>query len=595
MTFTTARINIIVAFVTLLLLGSVVYYKYDEDADLLTPIGGSDGEVLTKEDYDSNFSKYDEDADLLTPIGGGGEVLKKEDYDSNFSWAILSYLEAKEVKLLGKSALTYEEKIESATETADWIIDEALPAQVKNEIIQIFSDPSPLVRQQPDGPRPLITLASGGSPTCGAFVTLAGTYQHHFATLLDRYQNLSAGETVIIQRGHGHRNTFHTTQLMHAFYPNQPIDIVFWEFSLNDDSATKGNMAAGVNFLTLYINQLRRYYMVELNLDPPKVVFIGLTMKRLGMTANHHLDAVEKVCSQHADVCLGMIHIPSFFKSLKWNMTLLLDHFVAPDGVHPNALTHSLIGRLAFDMVTKVNNHTFSQNDGAVPRGKRDKDVRSSSGDFLLPSTPLSAQIERLLFHHHPVASFVSESPRNDINYLDYGSTKTNFTSVASPSTMIQPSNLGDLEIVLFGKSLATRVDRKFEIELNPCNDPTGQNPIFNLTHLTLPQRNSSGNSKRIAFAGLEIAGQEKRAKEGLGDDKIQITIGLPTKDSFNVTPSQMFRLPKNSEFQYAWMDLASIYVIFDTPIEIDYVTICRQPALPANQRVTFVQLVLYA
>jgi hypothetical protein len=57
-----------------------------------------------------------------------------------------------------------------------------------------------------------------------------------------------------------------------------------------------------------------------------------------------------------------MVHMPTLFKSLLWDMQFLLDHFMAPDGTHPNALLHGLIGRLVFDMVTQNYNQTLSQN-----------------------------------------------------------------------------------------------------------------------------------------------------------------------------------------------------------------------------------------
>jgi hypothetical protein len=81
---------------------------------------------------------------------------------------------------------------------------------------------------------------------------------------------LPLGTTVIIERGQ-----------MQSFYPNQQIDLIFRGFPLNDHTATQGKRDAGVNFKTLYLNQMRRYYKDELNLNAPKVVFIGLTMSQV--------------------------------------------------------------------------------------------------------------------------------------------------------------------------------------------------------------------------------------------------------------------------------------------------------------------------
>ena len=101
-----------------------------------------------------------------------------------------------------------------------------------------------LVTKLTTSPKPssITICANGGSATAGAGVQVGHHYYHVFANQLSQQFSI---QTNILERGHGSRNSYHSAQHAASYFPPHEIDLLLWEFAINDVALGNGNSEVG--------------------------------------------------------------------------------------------------------------------------------------------------------------------------------------------------------------------------------------------------------------------------------------------------------------------------------------------------------------
>ena len=545
---------------------SLAAVKPEEDCVLRKDINGAEGGTIPGNSIDTNAR--------TTASPGFIHQHQEEGMNSSiFSSTIVEILEL--------------DLIEESFHFADKMVD-SMPKELHEEIVRVqFADNLSNIHEKlkrskgsnahvKDADFSLRIIVSGGSPS-----TFKGiSYQYPLSRRL-----VEAGypEPITFQRAHGNRNLFHTMQLMHSFYPAEEVDLILWEFSLNDRTSFK-TAENQSQLLALYLRQLQEFYKNQ-KLPVPKVLFVGLSLKRddgigsFGIAENLYLDVVQEVCGCFPDICIGIVHIPHLYKSISDEENTM--KFFFQDNYHPSHRTHNIIAKLIFDLLHQPrlqdNNMALPTQAGCSTTTKVFLDRNSTVG--LSP-------LEVLLVNHRPIASFTAEKPKNTIDYTTPDSSSSQSTL---PPDMLEPTNSSSLLWIPVGKASAGRIDRKFKIPIPICalaNETAGA--LATRLSIDVQRATTSSSSKRQALTGIQFAGI------GEGFNTKDLLIERRSASSTSWRPlNYVVSKPPESPWSYSRMGLVDVYVasMIHAPLILDHISICaREPTKPAM----LAQVVLY-
>jgi len=285
--------------------------------------------------------------------------------------------------------------------------------------------------------------ANGGSSTAGAKIGKEG--RRYFQEFERRVVFEHHNSIQLIDRGHGSRNSFHSAQLAHSFFP-EDMDVLIWEFAMNDvPRSMEGNGDDKVKIATEERNQLILWLQqVGRRPKPPLVIFVYLwkapfTMHD-GIVINPIFDDVNGLAAEY-DFCVGHVNVPRFIEELEWGYNISKKYMIA-DQNHPSALLHRIIGKLLYDFVHL--NH---------PETKYQIPATKTKYKWLCGNeTKQQRLVQELIENHYSKASFTHELPQN-----------SNMTE-----GMLKPIHEASSQI--FGKQDPNRIDRQRGLSLPCCN-----------------------------------------------------------------------------------------------------------------------------
>jgi hypothetical protein len=168
----------------------------------------------------------------------------------------------------------------------------------------------------------------------------------------------------IIERGHGTRNSLHSSMLSASYFtPN--IDILIWEFAINDagyrikDKTRRFREVK--NQLIFWLEQVSR-----MKPRPPLVVLAYLwntpfTLNNGTVPSLFHYH--QRVAAEY-DFVVGHVNLASYIEELSYGEELSKKFFLA-DQHHPSRMGHAVLAHLLLDLVvdekrqvTRVKNTT---------------------------------------------------------------------------------------------------------------------------------------------------------------------------------------------------------------------------------------------
>jgi hypothetical protein len=290
-----------------------------------------------------------------------------------------------------------------------------------------------------------ITLVmSGGSSS--AYVPDGNPNDRFFIQFAETYLKSELGAKVdVIDRAHGSRNSIHTAHLMASFFPKREIDIVIWEFSIND-----GNFAADVrNGFIMWLRNVAAFQS-----SPPLVILVYLW--KSPFTEDDQGKIVCRTFEQHAMLgseygfVLGHVNMAAYFDYLGWGFDALNKTFLA-DRHHPNALTHHIIARFMAHLLSK-GPETITPLLNRIPENKTDIEW------FCDTNGTEKIQMQQMFAETQGIAkgSFTLDIPRN---------------KEKEHPDMLMPTNFQNLEQVKFGFASQGRVDRQYAAIVPCCNN----------------------------------------------------------------------------------------------------------------------------
>ncbi len=323
----------------------------------------------------------------LTPTASNSASTKDVSVTSRVS--LLHRLNATEIlEHFAKEPLRYEQ------------IPELLPAPVIDDfdMAAIYSRSAWLNLRNVLQTRDATMFVSAGSSLTGvADVPIENRCHNVFAKF---YQNLT-----VVDRAHSARNTFHTAQLMHSYFPAH-ADIILWEFAINDatDNTTPEEQR---NQFILYMEQVMRLAQ-ERQQEPPLVILLYLWVMPFSISpqgkiaqptfhAHNHL-------GEHYDFVVGHVNAAKYVESLT------LGHkeskaFLIADHHHPNERGHMVLAYLLNDLVLNEK------------RSEKPKALHQTQPAYTWMcgnETREKRLVQELLVNRHPVASYTEELPKND-------------------------------------------------------------------------------------------------------------------------------------------------------------------------------------
>jgi hypothetical protein len=156
--------------------------------------------------------------------------------------------------------------------------------------------------------------------------------------------------------GHGSQDSFHSFLMAESFSPKK-VDLILWEFSMNDGYLEFNNSIFEREIRNICIFWLRKvadFY----DENPPGVIFIYYwdspftvvkwndinTIKSNTFRSHQHLSA-------NFDFVIGHIHVGEFLDSLNLSEQRNKELFLA-DTHHPNKFGHSITAELLYKLLT---------------------------------------------------------------------------------------------------------------------------------------------------------------------------------------------------------------------------------------------------
>jgi hypothetical protein len=296
-------------------------------------------------------------------------------------------------------------------------------------------------------------LVNGGSSMTGVGL---GYDDEVCTTMFSR----SFSNMTIVDRAHGDRNTFHSTQFIHSYFPEH-ADILLWEFAINDDFSSKSSSINECrNMIILYLEQVARVAK-QRQQEPPLVIMLYLWNYPFEVTNNGkvytaaaeaHRNLVESY-----DFVVGHVNVAKYFES--WQLSNLQTKAIGlADEHHPNPR-----GQLIM---------TYLLNDFLMNEQRPEKPKVPYLG---LPLTWVCGEdslekhsVRDLVTHRYPIASFTAEVPRNE-DMLE---------------GMLLPNSYANFTIQVVHIFNARRQDRQGSIVLPCCH--TG-NATFPISHQYRP------------------------------------------------------------------------------------------------------------
>jgi hypothetical protein len=277
------------------------------------------------------------------------------------------------------------------------------PSTTDHDMVAIYSKDAWFKLRHMLTTRQVTLLVSGGSSMTGAGVVDAkGVCQQLFA---DAFYNVT-----VVDRAHGGRNSFHSMQLMHSFFP-QHTDVIIWEFAINDGVNNAGiHKIAQLeqrNQLILFLDQVARVAK-DRNQEPPLVILLYLWTTPFtiasGWIDQHDFDS-HRHLGETYDFVVGQVNAARYVMS--WQLGEAEAKAVAlSDDRHPNARGQMILAYLLIDFVTNTQ------------RLEKPKEVNQTRPSFTWAcgvDAPGKRLVRNLLEKRHPVASFTEELPKNDV------------------------------------------------------------------------------------------------------------------------------------------------------------------------------------
>ena len=222
-----------------------------------------------------------------------------------------------------------------------------------NDIHSLYSEQARLRLQEIFRQRKTISIcANGGSSTAGAGIPAPFRYFERLASFVqdDLHKNVS-----LIDRGHGARDSFHSSMLFHSFIP-ESVDILIWEFSINDFVEARVEYEAR-NGLLLWLKAIQKH-MAK---NPPLVILAYLWDSPFSMTQNTHVN--DSIYQEHTkgliplgaefDFVVGHFNFAAYLDNLGLGYTRTEDEFLL-DEHHPNYQGHQRIGEGLYQFIRMV-------------------------------------------------------------------------------------------------------------------------------------------------------------------------------------------------------------------------------------------------
>jgi hypothetical protein len=251
--------------------------------------------------------------------------------------------------------------------------------------------------------RDVTLFVNAGSSLAGAGQVISTDRSHRI--FAQSFYNVT-----IVDRAHGARNTFHSMQLMHSYFPVH-ADIILWEFAINDaleggrDDASKAQNQR--NQLILYLEQVARVAR-ERQQEPPLVILVYLWDMPFGMSTGKIKQRTfhsHRHLAERFDFVVGHVNGAKYVDSLGL-AEAQAKAFVIADGHHPNSRGHMILAYLLNDFV-------MNEQRLAKPKEVVNQTLSSYIWDCGEDTTPRKL-LKNLLAKRHPVASYTEELLKND-------------------------------------------------------------------------------------------------------------------------------------------------------------------------------------
>jgi hypothetical protein len=374
-----------------------------------------------------------------------------------------------------------------------------------------------------------ITLcAIGGSVTAGSYARggryfvdflryfypndATTSYQHNVADQVLVFPNHDMRMT-LLDRAHGARGSFHSALLSHWYFPPHEIDVLIWEFSINDDSwivHPERRMAAEQKAFETWLDAISQLNRKDNNKNkpPPLVLLVYLWSTPFQLMDNTTI--VDRVFESHQtigakyDFVVGHIQVGSYIgNDLQWGETTSRDVLLS-DAHHLNRLGHGLVGFLLWE---------FLQYDEA----RLERAAKNAPA--------LRERVSNLTGHwscdhegaenEQPIVQLMETSQRSIASWtMDYP-----YNSQVYPG-MLQIQNQTAFSSKLLGKQSEWRVDRQRAILLPCCHDSTSvleftlpsMMPMdITAVHLGIPSRKNGEDEVSIFFDDQDVSGQQTK------------------------------------------------------------------------------------
>jgi hypothetical protein len=291
-------------------------------------------------------------------------------------------------------------------------------------------------------------LASGGSTTAGAGPVLredlyfAQFAQNYLSTAaVDKHDKSNKSFAInIVDRGHGSRDSFHSALLAESFFPPDPVDLIVWEFAMNDEMHRCSRMEPR-NPLLFWLLKLKQFYLPH---PTPPVILVYYWASPMSLTVpvngagNYSYSSVKNTpifnpvfdvhnsLAADFDFVIGHVNVAAYLDTnMGWNdLNNYRKVFLAEsDDHHPNALGHALTARMMQELMTTHagKNHTVP----VIDHGdKKHLEETPLPQWFCGVETKEQQRLKHLLLHSNkengpPItskASFVADFPRNAVN-----------------------------------------------------------------------------------------------------------------------------------------------------------------------------------
>lgn len=365
------------------------------------------------------------------------------------------------------------------------------------DMVAVYSQKARLELQTMLRTQNVTLLANGGSSLTGA--GFAQFHERCHSVFAQPFSNVT-----VVNRAHGFRNSFHSMQVMHSYYPTY-ADVVLWEFAINDAvyhiEDEKVASIEARNQFHLYMEQLVRVAK-QRNQKPPLVILLYLWDRGFPMFSSsdirnasigqHAFEAHRHMAEQY-DFVVGHVNAANYY--LSWQLSEDKVRAIAfADAHHPNRQGHFLHGYLLHDLVT---------NDQRKEKPKHNTNQTSQNAFTWVcgNSTHKHRLVRDVMLNNYPVASFTAEKPRND---------------ELLPG-MLTPKDFDNLVLLTRGKVNILRDDRLQCVGLPCCNGTAGKLTfdVSKFSPLNGVQINFSPNDKgaEIWFDGENVTNELISAK----------------------------------------------------------------------------------